>query len=90
MWDAQRQAGARLWKVYVLYSPNHRANVIGGSGVLVSKEEEFSETCPGGCSSLVWFTDDVQLRGFPPNIPVPHLHPFCHGKGLVLCSVGPG
>ena len=45
---------------------NHWTNVISGSGVLaVSKGKEFPETRVGGCDSVEWFIDDVQLRGFP-------------------------
>lgn len=38
---------------------------------MVSKGEEFPESM-GGCSSVVWFIDGVQLRRFPyglPNVP---------------------
>ena len=43
---------------------------IGGSGVLaMSKGKEFPETHTGGWGSVVWFTDAVQLREFPPWIP---------------------
>ena len=40
-------------------------SVTGGSGVLVvSKGKDFPETHMGGWGSVVWFIDDVQLRGF--------------------------
>ena len=38
---------------------------VGGSAVLaVSKGKEFPKTRMGGCGSVVWFINDVQLRGF--------------------------
>ncbi|KAF6099823.1 hypothetical protein HJG60_011554 [Phyllostomus discolor] len=65
--------------------------VIGGSRVLVvSKGKEFPETLTGGCGSVVWFTDNVQLWGFPSCPPsLSSLSIFSHGKS-VISSVEPG
>lgn len=39
---------------------------ISGSEVpAMSKEKETPGACVGGCGSVVWFTEDAQLRGPP-------------------------
>ena len=46
---------------------------------VVSKGKEFTETHMGKCGSVVWFIDDVQLRGFPsllPNVPSTSVWPW--------------
>ena len=68
-----------------------RPTITGGSGdFAVSKGKEFPETYIGGYGSMVWFIDDVKLRGSPADFPMSHLLPSHQGKSSIVSSVGPG